>query len=202
MLKHITCKTPKRFVRIAWVSLQPNGDISVGLSDRAYVAPRFQSRLFVWNAYNRQTIEFAVPSDPTGLDRVRNPHFTYHPPSWFHLKADRISKGEALFEAIGDMGIVLAQQTEAPWIRAISSPLRDLRSAGLKWQRVPTGDLPVNVTSEDISIQTAVDFIRPSAVGLDDDLTTWTFVWGSVGIRVRVSLTVPRVATLGWFHSH
>jgi hypothetical protein len=32
MLRHLTCQTPTRFVRVAWFSFMPNGDLSVGLA--------------------------------------------------------------------------------------------------------------------------------------------------------------------------
>jgi hypothetical protein len=123
MLKHLTCQTPSRFVRVAWIALPPNGDISFGLSDKTYISPGFRNRQFVWNAYNRVTAQFEVPSNTNSLDSVKNPHFTYHQPHWFHLKSDkdRAHKDEQLFAGICEVPLVLQQQDEMPWIRATTS---------------------------------------------------------------------------------
>lgn len=59
---------------IGWVSLQTDGAISVGLADRAFISPRFHARQFLWNAYNRVTVQYLVPHSPEGLRPVTNPH--------------------------------------------------------------------------------------------------------------------------------
>jgi hypothetical protein len=38
------------------VGLQPDGSISVGSVDRAFVSPRFHARQFLWNVYNGVTV--------------------------------------------------------------------------------------------------------------------------------------------------
>lgn len=60
--------------RIGWESLQPDGSISVGLADRAFMSPRFHARQFLWNAYNRVTIQYLVPHSLERLRSVTNPH--------------------------------------------------------------------------------------------------------------------------------
>lgn len=60
----------------AWVSLQPKGDISVGLVDRAFVSPASLRE----GDFNRTTLEYLVAHSPAALTQVKNPHFTFHPP--------------------------------------------------------------------------------------------------------------------------
>lgn len=204
MLSHITCQTPTRFIRVAWLSLQPKGDISFGLSDKTFISPLFQARQFVWNVYNRVTAEYEIVTDQNALMPVRNPHFTYHAPNYFHLKSDkaRARNDEALFAGICEVPIVLHQQSEMPWIRATTSPLSKLRSAGNGWSKVPTNDLPVSVSSEDVSLKISVDFIRAENVAPKTATPLWTFLHNDIGLRIGVSCSEPGLATLSWFHSY
>jgi hypothetical protein len=54
--------------------------------------------------------------------------------------------------------------------------------------------------TDNASVVVEVDFIRPSEVGVFDDFSRKTVVWHGVGIGVTTALTLPRVATLSWFH--
>jgi hypothetical protein len=198
MRKHLTCQTPSRFVRVAWIALPPNGDVSFGLNDKTYISPRFKNRKFAWSAYNRVTAQFEVSSSPNSLEPVKNPHFTYHQPHWFNLKSDKTKahKDEQLFAGICEVPLVLPQQEEMPWLRATTAQLNQLRSAGLRWSKVPNDDLPFMVRSEDISIKIAIDFIRPEAAFQTIDANTWRFIVGSAAIE---SLSQrPRLRSLRW----
>jgi len=59
---------------IGWVSLQPDGSISVGSANRGFNSPRFHARQFLWNAHNRVTVQHLVPHGPEGLRPVTNSH--------------------------------------------------------------------------------------------------------------------------------
>jgi hypothetical protein len=203
MLSYLTCRTPKRFIRIAWISRQPKGDISFGISDKSYISPEFRARQFVWNAYNRVVAQYEIANDPKALDPVRNPHFTFHFPNYFHLKSDKAKakKDEALFAGLCDVPIVLMQQDEMPWIRARTAPLSQLKSAGVAWSKVPTNDLPLMVESEDASLEISVDLIRPEAVPVFGGAPPWAFKHDEVGLRIDVTVVAPRIASLSWFHS-
>jgi hypothetical protein len=110
-------------VNVEYVSFQGDGSISFGLTDRTFIVPRHRERRFVWNAYNRITVQYVMPNNPNALLPVQNPHFTFHPDAMFHLKSNKDKKAddEAIFEGIADVGIVLDQQEEMPWIRTISA---------------------------------------------------------------------------------
>ena len=96
----------------------------------------------LWNAYNRVQIKYEIASDPSALDPVKNPHFTYHPAIMFHLKsnADSAQRDEAIFQGIADVGIVLNQDFEMPWIRAVSGRLSALKSPGARLDGIPSDD--------------------------------------------------------------
>jgi hypothetical protein len=204
MLKHLCCDTPVRRVRIGWVSFQPKGDISFGLFDKTYIAPQFKARIFVWNAYNRARIRYLIPSTPDALEAVKNPHFTYHAQrAWFHLKPSRKHDGEALFEAIADIPITLQQNGRMPWIRATSSPMCRLAAGGQRQGRIKPSDLVIRSSTDDLSIAVEVDFIRPDQCEEGASAAwEWSYAWGEVGLRIRMLITHPRSATLGWFHFH
>jgi hypothetical protein len=57
-----------------WVTVQPDGSISVGLADRASMSPRFRARQFLWNACKRVTVQYRVPHGPEVIRPVTNPH--------------------------------------------------------------------------------------------------------------------------------
>lgn len=206
MRKLIKVSHGGRIVGAAWVSFQPDGSISFGLNDRTYVSPHLCVRKFLWNAYNRITIEYVIPSSPDALLAVQNPHFTFHPDAMFHLKSnkDKKAENEAIFEGIADVGIVLDQDGEMPWIRAASSPVHQLSEAGkLRAPTIDTEDLltqiPVVMNSASATIE--IDFIRPENVVPHRNETTWEYAWGKVGLRIRTGLAAPQIATLSWFHS-
>ena len=140
MRKHIACEVNARLVNVAWLSFQPDGSISFGLQDRTYISPKFKAQHFVWSAYNRAKLEYFVPSSPEELEQVTNPHFTFHPPHWFRLRAN---KEEALFEAIADLDLTLRQDHAMPWIRAFSGPLNSLKSGGTRQDRVVADSLTI-----------------------------------------------------------
>jgi hypothetical protein len=200
MLMNLTCQTQNRFVRIAWLSLQPKGDISFGLADKTFISPQFKARQFIFNVYNAVVAEYEISTNPTALEPVRDIHFTFHPIIYFHLKSSKAKASAALFAGLCEVGIVLMRQEEMPWIRAISAPIATLRSAGIGWNKVPNNDLPIPVADENTSLQIAVDFIRPLAITNRLEHNQWSFGHGDYAIRVTVSMVPAQIATLRWFH--
>jgi len=201
MRKQLCCNTPSRRVQIGWISFQPDGAISFGLNDKTYIAPQFKGQHFVWNAYNRIEIAYIVPSDPLALERVPNPHFTYHPDAWFHLKPTNKKDGDSLFEAIADVPIVLSQQSEMPWIRAVTSPISGLRSSGRRSDTIDVEDLVICTLVENVSVRMEIDFIRPENCSTPTQSgNEWKFAWHKVGIRILLRSTQAHIATLSWFH--
>jgi hypothetical protein len=202
ILHQILCQTPKRLLKIAWVSTS-DGGISFGLNDRTYIVPRFKSRtqIGIWNMYNRVALEFQAPSNPTGLQPVENPHFTFHPPARFHLKGhdDHSHKDQDLWACDFYLGMVANPDDTVPipWIRATTAPLHQLNPA--KSRTTPTDELTMTVASEDVSIRIAVDFVKLAAIPAVSPRDEWYFHGASAIVRVRVSTTSPTIANLAWF---
>jgi hypothetical protein len=199
MRKHIVCELYGRRIPIAWISLQPTGFISFGLQDRTYISPRFRAQHYVWSAFNRTKIEYYIRSDPSAFEAVTNPHFTFHPPGFFHLRANG---DEPLFEGINLVDVSVHQDGSMPWLRAISAPIKQLRSSNRRSNGIQNEDLLVKIPSENSSIQVNLDFISRDTVGKFDHDSRWSFQWHDVALQVTVSFTYPQIATLWWFHSY
>ena len=186
--------------RIGWVSLQPNGSVSVGLNDKTFVSPDFKAKNFLWNAYNRETLHYLVTSDATTLTAVRNPHLTFHPPNWFHLKANG---GKTLFEGIGDLPIMLEQDGVVPWVRFVSRPIVDLSGAGLPRKPDRVRVLKIDPRTQPCSIGLGVDFRRVDVDPPDQpELLSELVPWQGYTLHVHAVALPSQIATLSWFHQH
>ena len=182
------------------MSLQPDQSISFGLSDKTFISPKFKIVSDVWNAYNRVGIEFLVASETNSLERVVNPHFTYHPALQFHLK-DRLANN-TLFRGIADVGIVLEQQGMMPWIRAISAPIGKLKHGDIHSNSHNVEEWTTNAPSEDVSVGISLNFIKPENATVQKESGRWFVVWGSVALQCEVSICEPQIPTLSWFYSY
>ena len=184
---------------IAWISLQPDGAISVGLADRAFVSPRFHARQFVWNAYNRVTLQYLVPHSPQELQAVSNPHLTFHPPVYFHLRANDDSE---LFAGIAEVEIMLAQDGHVPWIRFVSKPVSQMSNSGEPRNPKRTDSLHVPIESTDVSVGLAIDFVRPDAGQVSPAVAQRFVDCGPNRLHVRCELLPAQEPTLAWYHQY
>lgn len=185
--------------RVGWISLQPDGSVSVGLADRAFISPRFHARQFLWNAYNRVALQYLVPHSPNDLRAVTNPHLTFHPPIYFHLRANG---DEELFAGIAEVEIMLAQDRHVPWLRFVSKPLADMSTAAPS--RVPGRAvvMRVPVHSREASIGLSVDFVRR---GFDDQAGSVAEQFVEAGqnrLHVRCDVLPAQDPTLAWYHQY
>jgi len=167
----------------------------------AYVSPQFESRNFVFNAYNRVVIRYTVPNDPKALQPIENPHFTYHPPMYFHLKCDKTN--QELFAGIADVGVVLSQQDAMPWIDAVSAPIRELRTAGVSRCNTQQreSELLIVTPDEDRSVHMAIDFMSAAPAQMDSNSEACERLNAGYTVCLRTALVPPQIATLSWFHS-
>lgn len=205
MRKYLVCDAPGRRIAVAWLSFQPDNSISFGLNDRTYISPRFRDRISIWNAYNRVCTIYEVSTDPSALEAVQNPHFTYHPDIMFHLKSndDLIREDQAIFQGIADVPITLEQDYQMPWIRAVSAPLKTLQMRSARPDGIDSEDLVLSVPDEQNSVRIELDFVKPTATGqLSGYRSQWCIPWGKVAIKIRLAWTYPQIATLAWFHFH
>jgi hypothetical protein len=184
---------------IAWISLQPDGAISVGLSDRALVSPRFHARQFIWNAYNRVSVRYLVPHSPHELQAVSNPHLTFHPPIYFHLRAN---KDTELFAGIAEVEIMLAQDGHVPWVRFVSKPVHQMSVAGESRHPQRTRVLKVPIDSADVSVGVAVDFVRQDASRAAGVAAQEFLDCGQNRLHIRCEVIAQQDATLAWYHQY
>ena len=198
--KHICCSTSTRIVKVGWLSLQADHSISFGLSDKTFISPKFKFVSQIWNAYNRIGIEFLIASSASGLERVANPHFTYHPALQFHLK-DK-SAESTLFKGIADVGIVLEQEGVMPWIRAVSAPIGKLKNGSARSGSKDVEEWVTPATSEEHSVQISLDFVKPQDALEHQNVGVWFIKWGAVAVRCKVSFCQPQIPTLSWFYSY
>jgi hypothetical protein len=202
MRKHIICEAGGRRIRIAWLSFQSDGSISFGLQEKTFVSPKLRIRQGLWNAFNRRRLRFEIPSDPDALTPIRNPHFTYHPPGLFHLKAntDRSSEDEEIFRGVARVAVVLDQETKMPWVKAITGPLCQLPSGGVRSDSIKAEELVLTVPSDRMSMCIAIDFVKPEYAGQIEYLSCWCVPWHDVALRIALSFTFPQIPMLTWRH--
>jgi hypothetical protein len=184
---------------IAWISLQPDGSISVGLADRAFISPRFHARQFVWNAYNRVTVQYLVPHSPNELVAVVNPHLTFHPPVYFHLRANH---NDELFAGIAEVEIMLLQDERVPWIRFASKPVRDIPFAQPPRDPDRTRVVVVPLASADISVGLSIDFVRPAEDRVSGSLIDEFVDCGRNRLHISCEARPAQQATLAWYHQY
>jgi hypothetical protein len=182
---------------IGWINLRPDGSIAVGLRDRAFVSRRFHSNLDLFNADNRITLAYLVPDAPDALRAVANPHLTFHPPIYFHLRAP---KDEMQFEGIAEIELMLADHDSVPWVRFVSRPVQDLPISGGSREPDDTEAVNVPVGSEPCSIGLAVDFVRRGSAEPSGRLLDRFADCSEVRIRVSCEVLPPQEATLAWIH--
>ena len=184
---------------IAWLSVQPDNAVSVGLADRAFISPHFHARQFLWNAYNRVTVEYVIAHERGELRPVANPHLTFHPPIYFHLRANN---DEELFAGIADVGIMLDQDGSVPWVRFISRPVREIPIAGSQRNPGRTSILRVPVESGDLSVTLAIDFVRPGAHCPAGAAAEQYIDSGAYRLHLWCEPHVAQLPTLAWYHQY
>jgi hypothetical protein len=184
---------------IGWVSLQVDGSISVGLAYRAFISPRFHARQFLWNAYNRVTVQYLAPQGLEELRPVTNPHLTCHPPIYFHLRANN---GQELFAGIGEVEIMLAQDARVPWVRFASRPVREMSPAGVSRDPNRTTVLRIPVESPAVSVGLAVDFVRPGSSDPSGGLMDHFVDCGQNRLHVFCEALAEQQPTLAWYHQY
>jgi hypothetical protein len=145
------------------------------------------------------TLHYLVPESETELLPVHNPHLTFHPPIYFHLRAN---KDEELFAGIADVKIMLDQDGFVPWIRFVSRPLRDIPPAGAARNPSHTMMLRASVQSADASLGVGVDIVRPGSSAAAGSLVNYVFDCGEYRFHVYCDQLRPQQPTLSWYHQY
>lgn len=171
----LVCKTPERSINVAWISFQPKNWISFGLSDA----------------------EFKV-LDEAGQE-VLHPHFTFHPPIRFHVKADG-QGSKRLLEGIADVALALRQVIYIPWLKATTRPIALLPTGGSRSDLIDTEILEFEAPSEEFSINIKVGFVRPDSTS-PAAAGVWQKTWGDVAVRAETEFTHPQLIKMEWHHN-
>jgi hypothetical protein len=149
---------------VGWISIADTGDVSAGLSDRNLVIAR-----------------------PGGeKDGSRNPHFTFHPPIYHHLRSD----GEAeILAGLMEIGLMLQEGSSVPWVRLISRPYEELKAFG--GARKGNGVLAFHIENPALSAEVELDFVRPAEVHPEHPRFKYARVNSGMALRVGVQSVPP-----------
>jgi hypothetical protein len=199
---HLCVQCPAKRVKVAWISLQPDGSISFGLTDKAFVTPQSLGRFDVFNLYNQVETSFLIKHDPVGLKKINQPHFTFHPRILFHLTGMDGKKRAEIFRAINDVELTLSHYGKLRWLRAISPPLRSLKTYGTRNDSLKTDAVSKTATNEDLSVAIALDFVRSEKEREVASDSIHFFDHGNLTIRCETKFLPPQTPTLAWFHSY
>lgn len=177
---------------LLWMSFLPKGGVSVGFPDKAFLVPALTSGQ---NGLETEEASILDLERIYGRESIINPHFTLHPPGYFHLKSEN---GVVLCEALvwTDPG---PGQTISPWLRFVSNPIAELQP----FKQPPHGRsvqiFALSSPIKDCSVAVHVDFVStPVPTHIDAVKVAECFSWGDVIIRVQAFCVPSQPATLGY----
>ena len=134
-----------------------------------------------------------------GVEAITNPHFTFHPPGYVHLRANG---QDELFAGLLMIDLMVEQDGRFPWIRFISSPVETL--TGFQGGR-GTGNAEIIrllAPSGKCSIELAVDFVSPGATFSTQTGRFETFLeWHNRVLHFVAHHQSARRSTLSWNHA-
>jgi hypothetical protein len=165
----VVAVTPDARRSVAWVSVADTGDVSAELTDRNIVI-----------------------ADPGGeRDGSRNPHFTFHPPIYHHLRAN----GEPeVLAGLMEVGIMLHEMNVVPWIRLVSRPYEHLTTT--QDNRKGTGVLGFEITNLQLSAQVELDFVRGGSQLTQEPGFMYRQVTPEISLRLGVQSCPPSPTSL------
>jgi hypothetical protein len=150
------------------------------------------SELVLDGVVHQQTVDLRATH---GDQAIRNPHFTFHPSAYYHLRAN----GEdELFSGLLMVDLVVQAEGRLPWIRAVSNVVAELKpfQGTRPGQNVEIIRLPV--PSESCSVELAVDFVPP--VPCENSTKNFRVEWGGRAVEVSARHVDPQRPTLWWHH--
>jgi hypothetical protein len=154
---------------VAWISVADAGDVSTGLTD--------------------PNIVIAQPGGQR--DGSRNPHFTFHPPIYHHLRTN----GEPeLLAGLMEIGMMLHSDGVVPWVRLVSRPYQQL--ATFTGARVGASVLGFTIDDVAASAQVELDFIRSGEIAENDNRFLYARVTSEMTLRLGIQSCPPSRASL------
>jgi hypothetical protein len=174
---------------VAWINLLPKGAISVGLSSQPTTVGEIVSA--VEGVEERFDLRDRYPPDA-----LKDPHFTYHAPNYFHLRAD----GHPVLLRALVWTKHEAHTDCSPWLRMVSAPVSMLKPRTKRDNK--HGIWPLPLLTEDCSLGLHIDFVNAEPTGQRGDQSIDRFFnWGGVTLRVRATKLPPQAAQVGYLIS-
>lgn len=180
---------------ILWISLQDDGSISIGMSDRTLLIPGIISETEYEGEIHQSCVDF---EKKYGIEVIRNPHFTFHPPMYVHL---RVNKKQELFAGLLGVDFIVENQGRLPWIRFISNPFRELKPFDPIKQQKNLEVVRFIVPSDEASVGIAFDFVRQDIHSEGDIQPNGFFInWYGRTLQVSRSWFPAQKSTVQWYH--
>ena len=129
--------------------------MSVGFSDRSFLVPGFADELVLDDVAHRSQVDLLASH---GIDAVTNPHFTFHPPGYVHLRANG---HDELFAGLLMIDLMVEHDGRFPWIRFVSNPVETLTPFSDSRVKGTVDIIRLLAPSTRCSIELAVDFVAP-----------------------------------------
>ena len=180
---------------VIWISLQDEGSISVGMSDRTFVVPGFVSQIEIDGNVHQSHVNFEGKFEK---EVIMNPHFTFHPPMYVHFRAN---KRDELFAGILGVDFIVEAEGRMPWIRFVSNPIKELKQF-----TQPRDDKDVEIVrflipSNDISLGIGIDFVSEQVAREQSNSNLNYFVdWHGRTLNVFAQVLEAQKSTVQWNH--
>ncbi|PXX14548.1 hypothetical protein C7399_112159 [Paraburkholderia tropica] len=169
---------------ILFAHVSPNGRrVTFGFTDKAFVVPNV---FFDSEHVHLEKIH--------GAQSVRNPHFTLHDGTHFHLKS---TNGTVLLEGLVWSSPAPGEEC-SPWLRFVSNPVSHLK----QFKGIPHGrqvDMMIlQGASDDHSIAIDVDFVSEAPSAGSAKPYHRYIAAGQITIRLAARAVPAQEATLGY----
>jgi hypothetical protein len=181
----------RQVLNFAWASIQPEGSLSVGLADRLFTLTHITESVAVGGEPIKRTVDLV---SLYGLEAVTNPHFTYHPPVYHHL---RRNDQRELWAGIMDVPLMLTEGREIPWIRLESNPVHTLRPFKGSRSNNVEHELEINAAPA-MSVGVAFDF-APKGLCLAEPASKLVIHLPACDVVARWGIMPEKESNLAWF---
>ncbi|MBE7436753.1 MAG: hypothetical protein HS100_22770 [Anaerolineales bacterium] len=180
---------------IIWISLQDDGSISIGMSDRTFLVPGFTSRIEIDGAVHQNHVHF---EGKLKKKAITNPHFTFHPPMYVHLRANN---EEELFAGVLGVDFIVEAEGCMPWIRFVSSPIKELKPFIKVRDDKDIEIVRLLIPSNEISLGIGVDFVSNQVSQAENMPNKDYFIsWHGRTLHVFAQVFSAQKSTVQWNH--
>ena len=180
---------------IIWVSLQDEGSISIGMSDRTFAVPGFVSQMEIDGTVHQSHVNF---EGKLKKKAITNPHFTFHPPMYVHLRANN---EDELFAGILGVDFIVEAEGRMPWIRFVSSSIKELKPFTKARDDKDIEIVRLLVPSNDISLGIGIDFVSNEVSRSENRPNNDYFIsWHGRTLHVFAQVLPAQKSTVQWNH--